>query len=142
MNTPKNVEAYIKVTLDYAPKENGEEFDTWCDKYGFRPLGSGRRAWCSNLSAYFRDAAGVAQSPGGDMFLFSDEDIVRPDNITALLTELERQVEGKMQTYPSFSVEDAMHGGNHGDIQAAEGKAAHNTALQEILTIIKELKGV
>jgi len=68
-------EGYIKVELDYAPKENGEEFDKWCEKYGFDPLGSGRRAWCSNLGTYFRGAAGVAITPSGDSFLFYEEDI-------------------------------------------------------------------
>lgn len=69
----------IKVELDYAPKENGKEFDAWCEKYGFRPLGSDRRAWCSQMCTYFRGAAGVATTvEGGETFLFYNEEIVEP----------------------------------------------------------------
>lgn len=71
----KPKEAYIKVILDYAPKGNGEAFDLWCEKWGFTPLGSGRRAWCGNMSTYFRGADGVATTENGDSFLFSDDDL-------------------------------------------------------------------
>lgn len=67
----------IRVKLDYAPKENGKEFDEWCKKYDFDPLGSGRRAWCSSLSTYFRDALGVAFN-SGETFLFYAEDLADP----------------------------------------------------------------
>lgn len=67
----------MRVKLDYAPKENGKEFDEWCKKYDFDPLGSGRRAWCSSLSTYFRDALGVAFN-SGEMFLFYAEDLAEP----------------------------------------------------------------
>lgn len=67
----------IRVKLDYAPKENGKEFDEWCKKYDFDPLGSGRRAWCSQLSTYFRGALGVAFN-SGEMFLFYAEDLADP----------------------------------------------------------------
>ena len=72
MNTKHtdSVEAYIKVTLDYAPKENGEEFDKWCEKYGFTPLDSGRRAWSSNYGTYFRDALEIACTVSGETFIF------------------------------------------------------------------------
>lgn len=66
---------YIKVTLDYAPKENGTEFDVWCDKYGFQPLGSGRRAWCGQYQSYFRGALGVACTEAGETFLFEESDL-------------------------------------------------------------------
>jgi len=68
----------IRVKLDYAPEKNGPEFDEWCKKYDFDPLGSGRRAWCSSLSTYFRGAAGVAFNDG-EMFLFYAEDLVEPE---------------------------------------------------------------
>lgn len=68
-------EGYIKVQLDYAPTTNGKKFAEWCAKYGFVPLGSGRRAWCGSLSTYLRDAAGVAFNDG-ELFLFWDEDVV------------------------------------------------------------------
>lgn len=67
----------IRVKLDYAPTENGKEFDEWCKKYGFDPLGSARRAWCSSLSTYFRDALGVAFN-SGETFLFYAEDLAGP----------------------------------------------------------------
>lgn len=67
----------IRVKLDYAPAENGKEFDEWCKKYDFDPLNSGRRAWCSSLSTYFRGALGVAFNDG-EMFLFYAEDLVDP----------------------------------------------------------------
>lgn len=67
----------IRVKLDYAPEENGKAFDEWCKKYDFDPLNSGRRAWCSSLSTYFRGAAGVAFNDG-EMFLFYAEDLVDP----------------------------------------------------------------
>lgn len=69
-------EGYIKVQLDYAPKDNGEEFDAWCEKHGFDSLGSGRRAWCSQFQTYFRGAAGVAIAPSGS-FLFYEEDVIK-----------------------------------------------------------------
>lgn len=92
MITPKSVEevAYIKVTLDYAPEENGKEFDEWCEKYGFRPLGSGRRAWCSSLGTYMREASGVAVTDSGDIFLFYKDDILTHDQ--AAKEECERRV--------------------------------------------------
>lgn len=74
-----NLEYLIKVQLDYAPKKNGKEFDAWCEKYGFRPLGSERRAWCSDLSTYFRSALGVAVTPSGESFLFYEDDLHAPD---------------------------------------------------------------
>lgn len=67
----------LKVRLDYAPKKNGKKFDEWCKKYDFDPLNSGRRAWCSQLSTYFRDALGVAFN-SGEMFLFYEEDLAEP----------------------------------------------------------------
>jgi hypothetical protein len=70
-------QALIKVKLDYAPKENGKEFTEWCKKHDFYPLNSGRRAWCSQLSTYFRDALGVAYN-SGEMFLFYEEDLAEP----------------------------------------------------------------
>lgn len=69
----------IRVKLDYAPTENGKEFDEWCKKYDFYPLNSGRRAWCSSLSTYFRDALGVAFN-SGESFLFYAEDLAEPVN--------------------------------------------------------------
>lgn len=65
----------IEATLDYAPTENGKDFDLWCLKHGFDPLDSGRRAWCSEYSTYFRDALGVASTPSGVQFLFYREDV-------------------------------------------------------------------
>ncbi len=70
----------MKMTLDYAPKENGDEFDKWCEKYGFNPLNSGRRAWCSELSTYFRGASGVATNANGAFFLFYPEDVLPAQN--------------------------------------------------------------
>lgn len=69
----------IRVKLDYAPAENGKEFDEWCKKHDFDPLNSGRRAWCSSLSTYFRDALGVAYN-SGESFLFYAEDLAEPVN--------------------------------------------------------------
>lgn len=69
----------IRVQLDFAPEKNGKKFDEWCKKYEFDPLGSGRRAWCSSLSTYFRNALGVAFNPGGEMFLFYSEDLMDPE---------------------------------------------------------------
>lgn len=74
-NTDELKEGYIKVQLDYAPKTNGKKFKAWCDKYGFAYLGVGRRAWCSSLGTYLRDASGIAFSDG-EMFLFYEEDLV------------------------------------------------------------------
>lgn len=68
------VKGYIKVKLDYAPKKNGKAFNEWCKKHDFDPLNSGRRAWCSQLSTYFRGALGVAYN-AGEMFLFYEEDL-------------------------------------------------------------------
>jgi len=85
-----SVEAYIKVTLDYAPKENGEEFDKWCEKYGFTPLDSGRRAWSSNYGTYFRDALGIACTVSGETFIFDQSDV---DTFTTLQATQSQQVE-------------------------------------------------
>lgn len=74
---------YLKVELDYAPKTNGKKFDTWCAKYGFSPIGSGRRAWCSSLSTYLGDASGVAFNDG-EMVLFYESDLV---DVSALRME-------------------------------------------------------
>lgn len=65
----------IRVELDYAPKTNGKKFAEWCKKYGFMPIGSGRRAWCSSMQTYFRDALGVAYTESGESFLFYEEDL-------------------------------------------------------------------
>lgn len=72
----------IKAELDYAPTTNGKKFDKWCEKYGFTPLGSGRRAWCPSLSTYFRSALGLATTQGGESFLFYEEDLAdAPDPV-------------------------------------------------------------
>lgn len=69
----------MRVRLDFAPVKNGKKFDEWCKKYDFDPLNSGRRAWCSSLSTYFRDALGVAFN-SGESFLFYAEDLAEPVN--------------------------------------------------------------
>lgn len=70
------IKAKIQVHLDYAPKENGKEFDEWCEKHGFNPLNSGRRAWCSQFSTYLRGAAGVATTVvGGESFIFYEQEV-------------------------------------------------------------------
>ena len=66
---------YIKVSLNYAPKTNGKKFAAWCERNGFTPLGSGRRAWSSQLSTYLRGASGIAYADG-EPFLFYEEDLV------------------------------------------------------------------
>lgn len=85
-----SVEAYIKVTLDYAPKENGEEFDKWCEKYGFTPLNSGRRAWSSGYGTYFRDALGIACTESGETFIFDQSDV---DTFTTLQATQSKDLE-------------------------------------------------
>lgn len=67
--------AFIKITIDFAPKKNGKKFDMWCKKYDFYPLNSGRRAWCHQYSSYFRDALGVAATNSGETFLLYEEDL-------------------------------------------------------------------
>lgn len=67
-------DARILATLDYAPTENGEEFDKFCEKWDFHPLASGRRAWCHQYATYFRGALGVATVTDGT-FLFYEEDL-------------------------------------------------------------------
>ena len=86
-NEPENREqpkwGYIKVQLDYAPTDSEDAFAEWCKKYGFDCFGLdvGRRAWCSSLGTYLRDASGVAFSDDGEMFLFYEEDILQPSQI-------------------------------------------------------------
>jgi len=84
---------YIKVWLDYAPKSNGKKFTEWCTKYGFTPLGSGRRAWCPSLSTYMRGASGIAFNDG-EPFLFSEEDVL--DAETLITSEAHRMLEEAM----------------------------------------------
>lgn len=67
---------YIKVQLDYAPKTNGKKFSEWCEQHGFVPLGSGRRAWCSDYNTYLRDGLGVAYTECGESFIFYAEDLL------------------------------------------------------------------
>lgn len=70
-------EASIKVTLDYAPEGEGEEFMKWCEQHGFDPLGSGRRAWCGPYSTYLRSALGIASTGSGETFLFYKDDLTQ-----------------------------------------------------------------
>ena len=90
--------AIIKVTLDFAPNDEGE-FDEWCRKYDFTPLNSGRRAWCNQFETYFRDADGVATTPSGETFLFYKEDR------QAILADL--------LALPELSEDDATEVGNY-----------------------------
>ncbi len=73
---------YIKVDLDYAPKDE-KDFEKWCEEHNFDYLGSqsGRRAWCGDLQTYFRGASGVAYNDG-EAFLFYEEDIIKTDTMT------------------------------------------------------------
>lgn len=55
----------------------------------------------------------------------------------SLSKELVEKIEAGKSKYPSFSIEEAMSGGNHGDIQAAEARDSHNAAKDEDIAIIK-----
>lgn len=63
----------IEVTVDPAPEGDGPEFDVWCERHGFDPLNGGRRAWCSALGTYLRDAYGVADCDGEEFLVWSDD---------------------------------------------------------------------
>ena len=66
----------IKIYIDYAPSENGEEFNEWCERYGFTPLNGPRRAvLVSPLIGYFRGAAGIANTRSGEFFLVYPHDL-------------------------------------------------------------------
>lgn len=63
------------------------------------------------------------------------------DILTALKTFTESlavQVEAGKSNYPSFSMESAIDGGNHGDIQAAEARDSRNFTKDEDATIIRQ----
>lgn len=64
----------VSVTVDRAPDDD-RSFADWCKGYGFNVLNSGRRAWCSQFSTYFRDAIGVATTKNGESFLVYADDL-------------------------------------------------------------------
>ena len=107
-NEPENREqpkwGYIKVQLDYAPTDSEEAFAEWCKKHGFYCFGLdvGRRAWCSSLSTYLRDAAGIAYNDG-EPLLFYEEDVLDEQalinqQIKSVLDELEGEAEAFERT--------------------------------------------
>ena len=61
--------------LDQVPEDDDKIFREWCEYYGFHFLGGGRRAWCSSLSTYLRDAKYLFTTEMGDMLLLYDEPI-------------------------------------------------------------------
>lgn len=65
----------ITVTMERVPDGDGPEFDAWCKRWGCRPLGSDRRAWCVKFNTYLRDAIGVAYTESGESFLLYPEDL-------------------------------------------------------------------
>jgi len=76
-------EYYIKVEVDVAPTTE-KEFKEYCEKYGFDFLGlhkGSRKAWCSSLSTYFRDAYGVGNA-NGDIILVYKEDLIEISSCT------------------------------------------------------------
>lgn len=65
-----NIKRTIEIEVDVAPRRNGPEFDEYCRRYGFDPLNSTRRAWCSSFGTYFRGALGVAYNDDVEPFLY------------------------------------------------------------------------
>lgn len=96
MNTPTQSSSeelktgYIKVLLDYAPRDTDENFRAWCKKHDFDcfGLGVGREAWCSRLGTYLRGVSGVAYAEY-EPFLFYEEDVV---DLQAYTDEIRREV--------------------------------------------------
>lgn len=46
----------FEAQIEKIPEGDGQTFEEWCEKYGFHPLKGDRRAWCSSLGTYVRDA--------------------------------------------------------------------------------------
>ena len=46
----------FEATIEKIPEGDGADFEDWCEQYGFVPLNEGRRAWCSSLNTYMRNA--------------------------------------------------------------------------------------
>lgn len=46
----------FEAQIEKIPEGDGTDFESWCEQYGFTPLNGGRRAWCSSLGTYMRDA--------------------------------------------------------------------------------------
>lgn len=92
---------YIKVNLDYAPRDSDKAFREWCKKHDFDCFGLnyGREAWCSRLGTYFRGASGVAYADG-EPFLFYEEDLVDVDKlIDQALTAYKKELLSKAETF-------------------------------------------
>lgn len=103
---------YIKVTLNYAPKTNGEKFKEWCKDSGFTFIGGGRRAWSSSLSTYLRDADGIAYADG-EPFLFYEEDLIDIQSIIRteklkVLAEVRERVIGEDDSLPGNPAPDLV----------------------------------
>jgi hypothetical protein len=137
MNTQNKDElrdGYIKVQLDYAPTTNAKKFAKWCEKYGFSPIGSGRRAWCSSLNTYLRDASGVAFADG-EMFLFYEEDLVDVNTLitTAINNKLEQIKSELPEKKPAKQSGDLTRDG----WQKYDTETGFNQALTQVLQLLE-----
>ena len=75
--TTKQLNLTFEAQIEKIPEGDGQAFEDWCEKYGFFPINGDRRAWCSNLGTYMRDAdylvtlVGIADCPS--FFMTEDE---------------------------------------------------------------------
>lgn len=70
----------IEINVDPVPEGDGPEFAAWCEAHGFDPINSTRRAWCSPMRTYLRDAYGVADVDGEEFLIHRDDLLRRVDD--------------------------------------------------------------
>ena len=84
MMTTKELDLTFEAQIEKIPAGVGIDFENWCEKYGFTPLNGWRRAWCSSLGTYMRDAdylvtlIGLSDCPS----FFMTEDEIKQSNLT------------------------------------------------------------
>lgn len=73
--SPLRTSALIRVEIEPIPDlpTDSQEWDQWCLERGFNALNGGRRAWCSSISTYLRDATGLVYHDGELADLWTDE---------------------------------------------------------------------
>ena len=72
----QRVKLTLSGELEAIPKGDGYEFVEWCESKGFRPINGFRRAWCSSLSTYLRDADYLFHLDGGDTVMLTHGEIL------------------------------------------------------------------